>query len=101
MQLKVGVRYRSQVCETEIIVVRAPDDDVELACGGHPMVESSAEPDPSLELQPQISEGTLLGKRYTDGGALEVLVVRPGRGALSVAGSPLAVMEPRVLPSSD
>jgi len=38
MELRVGMRCRSVVCETEVIVVRAPSEPVELWCGGHPMV---------------------------------------------------------------
>ena len=38
MQLKAGSRLQSAVCDTQAIVVRAPKDDVDLRCGGHPMV---------------------------------------------------------------
>ena len=36
MRLKPGTRLRSQVDATEVIVIRAPDGDVVVACGGHP-----------------------------------------------------------------
>ena len=39
MPLKSGQRLRSQVCTTEVIVVRVPADDITLSCGGAPMVE--------------------------------------------------------------
>ena len=38
MQLKAGVRLKSVVCTTEVIVVRVPKEDVDLRCGGQPMV---------------------------------------------------------------
>lgn len=101
MNLRIGVRYRSQVCETEIIVVRAPKEDIDLRCGGHALVSPEAPQDPTLSLVREFSAGSLLGKRYTDGDALEVLVVRPGAGELTLSTTPLEVMDPRVLPSSD
>ena len=37
MELKPGVRLRSATDTTEVIVVRAPGEPVDLRCGGHPM----------------------------------------------------------------
>lgn len=101
MKLKIGARYRSQACETEIIVVRAPLHSIDLTCGGYPIVETGDAAAESFGLAPDAGAGTLLGKRYTDLEELEVLVVRPGRGTLAVAGTALSIMESRVLPSSD
>ena len=38
MQLKPGMRLRSVVCTSEVVVVRAPATAVDLACGGAPMI---------------------------------------------------------------
>ena len=37
-EIKPGSRWKSAVCSTEVIVVKAPADAVTLECGGHPMV---------------------------------------------------------------
>ena len=38
VQLRTGARLRSQVDATEVIVVRAPSREVNLTCGGAPMI---------------------------------------------------------------
>jgi hypothetical protein len=101
-RVKVGSRLRSAVCATEVMVVAAPDGDVEIMCGGTPMIELSAEPPPGASIAADAKEGTALGKRYTDeGGTLELLCTKPGEGSLAVAGTPLAVKGAKPLPSSD
>ena len=106
--LKPGSRWRSAVCESEVIVVRAPSAPVLLCIGGAPVLAASSErptgtdrptgsaPDRAL------AAGTLLGKRYTDEvSGLEVLCTRSGEGAITVAGRPATIMAPRKLPASD
>lgn len=98
--LKPGSRHRSQVCETEVIVVRPAD--INLTCGGHPMVPLGDEPDASLTLDPKLSGGAPIGKRFTDAtGALEVLVTKAGAGTLADGTTPLEPREAKTLPSSD
>lgn len=98
--LKPGTRYRSQVCTTEVIVIRPAD--VVLKCGGHPMIELGSDPAPGLRLDPDAAGGSLVGKRYTDdSGALEVLVTKAGDGSLADGDGPLVVKEAKPLPSSD
>ena len=102
MQLKTGARYRSQVCDTEFIVVRPLPGDIDLTCGGHPVVDIKAEPAPDLALEQGADGGSQLGKRYTDASAkLEVLVTRAGNGTLALEGQPLALKEAKPLPASD
>jgi hypothetical protein len=102
MKLAVGVRLRSQVCSTEVVLVRATDPGAELTCGGHPLVAHNAEPTPGLTPEQRTSGGNLVGKRYVDaGGAVEVLVTKPGDGELAVNGEPLQVKSSKALPSSD
>jgi hypothetical protein len=103
VKLKPGTRLRSQVDGTEVIVVRSPADDLELACGGQPMIDVAAEPEPGLAPAGDPAEGTQLGKRYTLGGdaAIELLVTKPGKYGLSIDGTPLAIKEAKPLPASD
>jgi hypothetical protein len=102
MPLKPGARLRSQVDATEVIVVRAPAEDVEIACGGHPMIgikETAAE---GLTAVPG-SGGVQIGKRYTwsEDDALELLVTKPGGSALSINSVELVLKEAKPLPASD
>jgi hypothetical protein len=107
MIVKPGLRLRSAVCDTEVIVVRAPAAELDLRCGGQPMLpfgaatpDSAATPDGAASIAPGLDQGTLLGKRYGDA-ELEILITRPGKGSVSVGGELLPVIEPRKLPSSD
>jgi len=102
IQLKTGARYRSQVCDTEFIVVRPLPGDLDLRCGGHPVIDIKAEPDPARSVQAGADGGSELGKRYTDAsGKLEVLVTRAGQGTLALHGEPLALKDAKPLPASD
>ena len=65
MPLKSGQRLRSQVCTTEVIVVRIPADDLELSCGGSPMVELGTQVPEGGAPAAGLDGGTLLGKLYT------------------------------------
>jgi hypothetical protein len=96
--MKTGTRVLSVACDTEVMVIRAAD--VQLCCGGAPMVTArdgqTGSPEPGLD------GGTLLGKRYThQPSGLEVLCVKPGAGTLSVDGEPLTEVAAKQLPSSD
>jgi hypothetical protein len=102
VQLKTGARLRSQVDATELVVVRPLPGEVELTCGGHPMIDVKAEPTPGLTAKDGANEGTQLGKRYTLADSdLEVLVTKPGSGTLAVGDQPLVLKEARPLPASD
>lgn len=98
--LKAGSRLRSQVDTTEVIVVRAPTEAVELLIGGHPAIDIAADPAPGLEAVS--GEAALIGKRYTREEAdLEVLVTKAGGASLAVGGTALFLKESRPLPASD
>ena len=103
MQLKPGSRLRSQVCATEVIVVRPPAEEIELSCGGKPMVELGAEVDAGATPAPGLDTGTLMGKRYTtdDDSPLEILVTKAGAGTLAAGDTPLVQKDAKPLPSSD
>jgi hypothetical protein len=102
MKITVGSRLRSAVCSTEVIVVRAPNKEIDLRCGGHPMRSGT---EPSLEAtEPETGhdKGSELGKRYADNGiGLELLVTKAGTGSLALANESLSQVAPRQLPTSD
>jgi len=101
-QLKAGTRMRSAVCATEVMVVAAPADDVEVTCGGVPMIDIGDEPPAGGSVSPDAAEGTALGKRYiSEAGDLELLCTKPGEGSLGVGGALLSLKEAKPLPSSD
>jgi len=101
-QLKTGARLRSAVCSTEVMVVVAPEGEVELTCGGAPMIDVATTPSEGVSISPDAAKGTALGKRYaSQGGDLELLCIKPGEGSLGVGGAPLALKEAKPLPSSD
>jgi hypothetical protein len=101
MQLKAGTKLASTVCETQVVVVRAPADEGELGCGGAPLVPAdeggaTGTPDPAL------AEGTLIGKRYADEEVgVELLCTKAGAGSLTCNGEVLAVKGAKPLPASD
>ena len=98
--LKAGTRLKSAVCSTEIMVVAAPKDDVELNCGGAAVIELGAEAGGGSPAD-DAKEGTQIGKRYTnEAGDLEVLCTKPGEGSLAVGGALLTIKGAKPLPSS-
>jgi hypothetical protein len=105
MTLTPGLRLRSRVCDTEVIVVRAPSSDIALHCGGMPMATFDEEDEEIATTSPADGwdTGALLGKRYTatDDEDLEVLVTKEGRGTLGDGTNPLVLKEAKPLPSSD
>ena len=101
-QLKAGSRLRSAVCDTEVMVVMAPQGDVEPTCGGAPMVELGADVPAGQTLSDDAAEGTQIGKRYVnEAGDLELLCTKPGKGSLGVGGTLLTIKGAKPLPSSD
>ena len=99
--LKVGARLRSAVCTTEIIVVAAPARDVDIWCGGLPMLGMDEER-PADATPTSTEEPTLLGKRYVNAEEdLEVLCTKAGEGSLAVNGQRLTTKDAKPLPSSD
>ncbi len=101
MQLKPGSRLRSTTCETQVVVVRGAGD-LDVTCGGAPMVAADAPAAEGGTPAPGRAEGTLLGKRYEDAeGVVELLVVKPGAGSLGLGETPLSVKAAKQLPASD
>jgi hypothetical protein len=99
--IKNGTRLQSQVCDTQVIVVRSADSLDDLRAGGAPMVPMGEEVSSGLTLDESLSDGNLMGKRYVDENGAEVLVTKAGKGTLSVGTTPLTIKEAKPLPASD
>ncbi len=101
-KLTAGLRLRSAVCTTEVMVVAAREPDLELTCGGAPLLEMGAPKPSGVTIAEGAAGGTQLGKRYVDAaGSLELLCIKPGQGSLAARGEPLRVKGAKPLPSSD
>jgi hypothetical protein len=99
--LKPGARLLSNVCTTEMIVVKAPAGPVELTIGGA---------EPALKADERSSGtvvdghggGAAMGKRYVDAdGTMELLCTKAGDGVPALDGTPLQLKEAKALPASD
>ena len=102
VKLVPGDRLRSAVDSTEVIVVRPADDDVDLCCGGHPMLALDAAPTDAHAIDPAYGDGSQLGKRYVHpASGLELLCTKAGEGTLSVGAETLGLKDAKALPSSD
>jgi hypothetical protein len=99
--IKNGTRLQSQVCDTQVIVVRSADSLDDLRCGGAPMLPLGGDKNTGAALDPSLAHGTLMGKRYVDESGAEVLVTKPGAGTLSIGTTPLSIKEAKPLPASD
>ena len=100
VELKPGARFQSTVCATEVIVVKGAGE-VDLTCGGATMVPAGTG-EVSGEPAADATEGTLLGKRYSDESeTIELLATKAGDGSMAVAGAALAVAQAKTLPASD
>jgi hypothetical protein len=99
--IKNGTRLQSQVCDTQVIVVKTADSLEDLRAGGVPMVPIDAPKSADATIDPAFSDGNLMGKRYVDENGAEVLVTKPGAGTLSIGTTALTVKEAKPLPASD
>ena len=102
--IKNGTRLQSQVCDTQVIVVRSADSLDDLRAGGAPLVPIGTEStagDSGLDPRRRSPDGNLMGKRYVDEGGAEVLVTKAGKGTLSIGATPLTLKEAKPLPASD
>ena len=102
MELKPGSRWKSAVCDTEVVVVRATANPISLECGGQPMVAHAETKPAGLAMSADHAGGTQPGKRFADDvSGLEVLCTKGGEGALSVGETILEVKGAKPLPASD
>lgn len=99
--MKPGLRLKSAVCTTEVMVIRGPGAEMDLRCGGVAML-GAGETAEGAALNPQFGGGTLVGKRYIDAAdSIELLCTKGGDGALSLGDTPLQNKVAKALPSSD
>jgi hypothetical protein len=100
---RIGQVLASTVDSTTVIVVRAPDGEIELTCAGVEMWDPrGGGARPVGEADPVQLAGAQIGKRYADERiGLELLCTKPGRGTIAVNGVPLAQCGPKLLPASD
>jgi len=102
IELRPGLRLRSAVCTTEVIVVRGPSSPIEVECGGAPMIAGGDDVASDAAIDPEFAHGTLLGKRYADGDiGVEVLCTKAGDGTLAIDGVVMLFKDAKPLPSSD
>jgi hypothetical protein len=100
--IKPGLRLKSAVCATEVMVIRAPAGEALIACGGAEMLAGSDAAAAGLALDPKWAQGSLIGKRYVDAEErYELLCTKAGAGGLSLNGAALEVKQAKALPSSD
>jgi len=97
------MRLQSQVCSTQVIVVRPGRGSVLLTCGGLPLVDLATPYPEGGTPAPGLDTGSVMGKRYTaqSDETFEVLVTKPGAGSLGDADTPLIVKQAAQLPASD
>jgi hypothetical protein len=99
--IKNGTRLQSQVCDTQVIVVKSGGSLDDLRCGGQPMLPLDAVRPEGATPDPAFADGNAMGKRYVDGTDAEVLVTKAGAGTLSVGPTALVLKEAKPLPASD
>src|SRR2546430_441957 len=98
--LKAGARFKSAVCETQVMVIKAPAGEFSLSCGGAEMILPTAAPGGAVD--PAHAGETLIGKRYVNSDeSLELLCTKGGKGSLSLDGVRLEIKQAKQLPSSD
>jgi hypothetical protein len=99
--LKLGAKYRSAVCDTQIMVIRTIPEPLDLRCGGASMAGPKEET-LTATIADGFGEATLIGKRYIDASdRIELLCIKGGNGSLSLGTEVLQVKVPKALPSSD
>ncbi|KPF91824.1 hypothetical protein IP81_07035 [Novosphingobium sp. AAP83] len=102
MDIKPGSRWKSAVCDAQLVVVRPPKQAGELQCGGVAVLELADATAPGGDVHPDHAGGVMIGKRYTDAETgIEVLGAKAGRGSLSFDGRPLQLKDAKPLPASD
>jgi len=102
MNLRPGQKLHSAVCDAQVVVVKAPSADVELGCGGAPLVADGEAAPAGATLDASLGEGPVIGKRYESAElGLELLCTRAGAGALTANGEVLQLKGAKPLPASD
>lgn len=107
MELKPGTRLHSSVSTVQVVIVRAPAADVDVRCGGVPMVPQGGAAAESAGVVEGFAGPTPIGKRYSSPESaglptpLELMVTKAGDGLLSIGDTLLEVRDAKPLPASD
>lgn len=102
MKPRVGQTLSSTVDATTVVVIKAPDTDLALTCGGADMVDTKEAAGVTGTADPAQQDGSALGKRYADDElGLELLCTKAGPGTLAANGAPLQLKGAKPLPASD
>jgi hypothetical protein len=102
MEIKPGSRWKSAVCDAQMVVVRPSKVAGELQCGGVAVLDLADPAAPSGDVHPDHAGGVLIGKRYTDAeSGIEVLGAKAGKGSLAFDGRPMQLKDAKPLPASD
>jgi hypothetical protein len=102
MELKPGSRWKSAVCDAQLVVVRPPSAAGELQCGGTAVLTIDDAAAPTGAISTDFAEGVAIGKRYVDEeSGLEVLGAKAGKGSLAFDGRAMTVKGAKPLPASD
>lgn len=102
MTLKPGTRLFCAACPTEMIVVKAPADPVDVRIGGHPALTDAADRDASAAVSTPADAKPAMGKRYVDDDdTLELLCTKAGDGAPAIGDALLVLKDAKPLPASD
>jgi hypothetical protein len=103
MKPRVGTTLASTTDQTSVIVVRWGAEDLDVTCGGAPMVDAKGpEAGTSNAADPAQQDGTQMGKRYAaEEHGIELLCTKPGGGTLAIGGTPVPLKDAKPLPASD
>jgi hypothetical protein len=102
MEIKPGSRWKSAVCDTEVVAVRPPKSAVSLQCGGVEMIAHADAKPAGATLSADFSAGTQAGKRYADAETgIELLCSKTGKGSLAIDGRAILAADAKKLPASD
>ena len=126
VKFRAGQQLVSAVDSTAVIVIRAPEAEGTLTCGGVAMAvpdhagpaqagppqagppqagppqAGPAQPVAAAEPDPSLMGGTQIGKRYVDeADTIQVLCTKAGNGTLALDGKPLVLQAAKPLPASD
>ena len=97
--LKPGARFKSAVCDTEVMVIKGKGD-FDLRCGG--LLLSTDGGDGNAQVNDAFNTGALIGKRYVNEQAsIELLCTKGGAGSLADGEQRLNIKQTEALPSSD
>ena len=100
--LKPGSRWKSVVCDVEVVVVRPPKSEISLECGGYEMIPHGAAKPEGKAIAAEFAGGSQMGKRYADEETgVEILCTKAGAGSLTIGGRLVGTKDAKKLPASD